>query len=56
MEPFFEFRIYQVNPGKIDEWVKFMEDTIIPFQVSKGMIINGSFVMDSTDEFSISDG
>ena len=56
MKPFFELRIYQINPGKIDEWVKFIEKTIIPFQVSKGMIINGSFVMDSTDEFSVTNG
>jgi predicted RNase H-related nuclease YkuK (DUF458 family) len=33
-----------------------MDETIIPFQVSKGMVINGSFVMDSTDEFAIVDG
>jgi len=25
------------------EWVRFMEDKIIPFQVSKGMVITGSF-------------
>ena len=56
MKPFFEVRIYQVNPGKIEEWIEFMEQTIIPFQVSKGMVINGSFVMDSTDEFAIVGG
>ena len=55
MKPFFEVRLYQVNPGKIEEWIEFMDETIIPFQVSKGMVINGSFVMDSTDEFAIVD-
>ena len=56
MKPFSELRIYQINPGKADEWVEFMEETITPFQISKGMIINGSFVMDSTDEFSVISG
>jgi|TARA_B110000305_G_C19253285_1_gene545831 hypothetical protein len=55
MKPFFELRIYQINPGKTEEWVKFVEDTIIPFQVDKGMVITGSFIMDSSDEFSIVD-
>ena len=55
MEPFFELRIYQIKPGKTDEWVQFIEDTIIPFQSGNGMVITGSFVMDSSDEFSIID-
>lgn len=40
---FYELRQYKVLPGKIDEWVRIMEDEIIPFQVSKGMVITGSF-------------
>lgn len=40
----FELRQYRVYPGQRDGWVKFMEDVIIPFQVSKGMVIVGSFV------------
>lgn len=42
----FELRQYRVYPGQRDGWVKFMEDVIIPFQVSKGMVIVGSFVAD----------
>ena len=34
----------------MDEWVKIMEEEIIPFQVSKGMVICGSF-RGETDEF-----
>jgi len=30
----------------MDEWVKIMEREIIPFQVSKGMVICGSFGRD----------
>ena len=36
---FYELRQYFVRPGKMDEWVKIMEEEIIPFQVSKGMVI-----------------
>lgn len=41
---FYEFRQYTVFPGKRDAWVKYMEEVIIPFQVSKGMVVVGSFV------------
>ncbi len=40
----FELRQYRVRPGKRDDWVKVMEEQIIPFQSSKGMVIVGSFV------------
>lgn len=40
---FFELRQYRMKPGKNAEWVKMMEDEIIPFQASKGMVIVGSF-------------
>ena len=46
---FYEFRQYKTVKGKRNEWVKFMEEEIIPFQVSKGMVILGSFV-DEEDE------
>jgi len=46
---FYELRQYKVRPGKIAEWVKIMEEEIIPFQVSKGMVICGSF-QGETDE------
>jgi hypothetical protein len=40
---FYELRQYKVLPGKLDEWVRIMEEEIIPFQVAKGMVICGSF-------------
>ena len=46
---FYELRQYKVLPGKMDEWVQIMEQEIIPFQVSKGMVICGSF-RGETDE------
>jgi hypothetical protein len=46
---FYELRQYKVLPGKMDEWLKVMEGEIIPFQVSKGMVITGSY-RGETDE------
>jgi len=46
---FYELRRYQTRPGRRDEWVRYMEDVIIPFQVSKGMVITASFI-DEGDE------
>jgi len=46
---FYELRQYHVRPGKIMQWLKLMEEEIIPFQVSKGMVICGSF-RGETDE------
>jgi NIPSNAP protein len=40
---FYELRQYKVRPGKMDAWLKLMEEEIIPFQVAKGMVITGSF-------------
>lgn len=41
---FFEFREYRMRPGEEANWVNYMEEVIIPFQISKGMVILGSFV------------
>ena len=46
---FYELRQYKVLPGKMDEWVKIMEEEIIPFQISKGMVITGSFRGEADD-------
>lgn len=40
---FYELRQDKVLPGKLEGWVKIMEEEIIPFQVAKGMVITGSF-------------
>lgn len=40
---FYELRQYKVLPGQMQGWVKMMEEEIIPFQISKGMVITGSF-------------
>lgn len=46
---FYEIRRYQVRLGRRAEWVRYMEDVIVPFQSSKGMDITASFV-DEQDE------
>ena len=46
---FFELRQYHVRPGQQEKWVKCMEEEIIPFQVSKGMVICGSFRGETDD-------
>ncbi len=46
---FYELRQYKIQPGKMEEWIKCMEEEIIPFQVGQGMVITGSF-RGETDE------
>ena len=47
---FFEFRQYRTRPGQRERWVRLMEESIIPFQVSKGMVALGSFVGQEEDD------
>jgi hypothetical protein len=47
---FFELRQYRTRPGQRDRWVKFMEETVIPFQISKGMVVIGSFVGEQEED------
>jgi len=42
--PFFELRQYRTKPGQRERWARFMDEEIIPFQISKGMVVIGSFV------------
>jgi hypothetical protein len=46
---FYEMRQYKIHPGKMDEWVRIMEEEIIPFQISKGMVICGSYRGETDD-------
>jgi hypothetical protein len=50
---FFELREYRTQPGQRENWVRFMEEVIIPFQFSKGMVIVGSFVGQEEDNLYI---
>jgi len=46
---FYELRQYKIRRGKMKEWLKVMEEEIIPFQVSKGMVITGSYRGETDD-------
>lgn len=46
----FELRQYRTHPGQRDNWVKYMEEVIIPFQTKRGMTILGSFVGEQEDD------
>ena len=50
---FYEIREYRIFDGKRDEWVKFMESDIIPFQSSKGMVIVASMESEEEDDLYI---
>jgi hypothetical protein len=47
---FFELRQYRTKDGQRERWVEFMEHEIIPFQISKGMVVIGSFVGQEEDD------
>ena len=40
---FYEIRQYEIRPGKMEEWIRFFDEEIVPFQVARGMVIAGSF-------------
>jgi len=40
----FELRQYRIKDNQRERWVRLMEDTIIPFQQAKGMVVVGSFI------------
>lgn len=47
---FFELRQYRIRAGKREEWIEFMEGSIIPYQISKGMVVIGSFVGEQEED------
>ena len=46
---FFELRQYRIQPGMMDEWIRFMEQEIIPFQIAQGMVVTGSYRGENDD-------
>ncbi|MET7685310.1 NIPSNAP family protein [Streptomyces sp. NPDC005423] len=47
---FYEIRRYQAQPGRREEWVRYMEDVVLPFQTSLGMQLTASFVVDDDED------
>ena len=50
MSVFYELRVYKILPNKMEEWINFFEKEIIPFQVTRGMVIAGNFHVEEDDE------
>ncbi len=46
----FELRQYRIKDGLRDEWVKLMEEKIIPFQTLKGVVVVGSFIASEEED------
>jgi hypothetical protein len=45
----FELRQYRMKSGQEDNWVKFFEEVIVPFQTARGMTILGSWTGEADD-------
>lgn len=48
---FYELRRYEIRPGKMAEWIKMMEEEIIPFQTQLGIVVAGSFKVENEDVY-----
>lgn len=46
----FELRQYRTKPGQRERWAKFMDEIIIPYQISKGMVIVASYVGEAEED------
>jgi hypothetical protein len=46
----FELRQYRTKPGQRERWAKFMDEIIIPYQISKGMVIIASYVGEAEED------
>ena len=46
----FELWIYRIRPGRRAAWVTFFEQELIPYILSKGMVVVGSFVGEQDED------
>ena len=47
---FFELREYRMRKGQRDIFIKYMDEVVIPFQVSKGMVVVGSYAGETEED------
>jgi len=47
--PLYEIRQYEIRPGKMESWVKIFNEEILPYQVSKGVVVTGIFRGETDD-------
>ena len=48
---FFEHRQYRIKPGQRNNWVKYMDEVIIPHAESQGIVVTASFVGQEEEDF-----
>ncbi len=41
----YELREYRIKPGCLEEFVRFMDEELLPFQASQGVTVVGSFTV-----------
>lgn len=46
----FELRMYHIQPGQRDDYVKFFEEEVIPSQLANGIVIVGCFVNNQDED------
>jgi hypothetical protein len=46
----FELRQYRTKPGQRERWAKFMDEVVIPYQMSKGMVVVASYVGEAEED------
>ena len=46
----FELRQYRTKPGQRERWIQLMDDVIIPYQMSKGMVVVATYVGETEDD------
>jgi hypothetical protein len=46
----FELRIYRTRPGQRASWVKFFEEELVPYALSKGVVVVGSFTGEQDED------
>ena len=49
----FEIRQYSVYPGRMDDWIAFMETEVAPFMTARGMVIPALFRGEEDDNLHI---
>jgi len=48
---FFELRQYSIKEGQMERWVKWMDEVLIPYQVSNGMVVVGSWFASEENQY-----
>lgn len=48
----FELREYSINPGLMPQWIQFMHEKILPYQIQLGVALVASFVsLDNPNQY-----